>query len=77
MTGSKKLDDSPFDFTESRNGVVQISYKGKVVTTLKGNDAAKFSAKASNCLGTDRQLLMAKATGQFKYGNEKSSKPWR
>ena len=50
MTGSKKLDDSPFDFTESKNGVVQISYKGKVVTTLKGNDAAKFSAKASNCL---------------------------
>ena len=74
MAADDKLKESPFDYRESKNGLVQISYKGKMVTTLKGREAIKFLQKASVGNAIDQQLLMAKATGHFKHGNESTSK---
>ncbi len=68
------LADCPFSFEESKDGVIRISYKNKLVTTLKGKDATKFSLKMLQAEKVDQQLYMAKATGHFKHGNEKANR---
>ena len=69
-----KLQHRPFKYREMKNGMVQISFKGKVVTTLKGMEAAKFLSKALSSDEESNQILMAKATGHFNHGNEKAAK---
>lgn len=63
-----------FDFTQSKAGLVTISSNGKAAKSLKGKDAARFLNKIESCDAEQAQLLMAKATGQFKFGNEKLAK---
>jgi len=50
---------------------VFISYHGKHVTTLTGKAAAGFTDKVADADPTQAQLIMAKATGNFKRGNER------
>ena len=71
MGTTSKFDDRPFGYKETKSGSVLISYKNKIVTTLTGKQAAKFVLKASSSDEQSRQMLMAKATGQFRHGNEK------
>ncbi len=63
-----------FDFEETANGRVRIRCNGRVVTTLKGVQAIKFIGRAESLDEPGLQLLMAKATGNFRRGNEKVSK---
>ncbi|MBT4161075.1 MAG: hypothetical protein HOE54_07180 [Gammaproteobacteria bacterium] len=72
-----KFGDCPFGYRQTKNGTVQISYKNKVVTTLKGKDADKFTFKISSADQQSQQMQMAKVTGHFKHGNEKVSKQKR
>ena len=65
------LDEEVFSFQITKNKKVFISYEGKQVTTLSGKKAEDFIAKIQNTEGKDAQLIMAKATGNFKRGNEK------
>ena len=74
MTGTKKLQDQPFDYQEIKASGVRISYRGKTVTTLKGKDAGKFLAKVASADKQEQQLFMAKTTGHFKHGNERIAK---
>ncbi len=74
MNPDTKFLDRPFGYKETKTGVVQITYKNRIVTTLKGKEAAKFASKASSSNELSQQLLMAKATGYFKHGNEKVPK---
>ncbi len=67
------LDSEPFDFRETKGGLVQISYLGKVVTSLTGKEAARFLARAAGLDSPGLQRLMAKATGNFKRGNERAA----
>ena len=71
---TSRFDARPFNYQETKSGSVQIFYKNKVVTTLTGKQAAKFVTKVSSSDEQSRQILMAKATGHFKHGNEKMSK---
>lgn len=73
MKSPGPLDSEPFDFTETKHGLVQISYLGKVVTSLAGREAARFLARADGLDSPGRQRLMAKATGNFKRGNERAA----
>jgi hypothetical protein len=66
------LQPEPFAFRETKDGRVLVSYQGKVVTTLAGRDAERFLLRLANEGDHGRQLLMAKATGNFKRGNERS-----
>jgi hypothetical protein len=66
--------DKPFSYRETAGGDVQIAYKGKTVTTLRGREAAKFMARADAGDERDTQLAMARLTGHFKRGTERSSK---
>lgn len=60
-----------FSFRAHKDGTVRVAYRGKVVTTLRGKDAARFLARAEGADAEGAQLLMAKATGNFKHGNER------
>ena len=65
-----KLDGEMFTFKITKDKKVFISWFGKHVTTLKGNKANNFIKSMENLGNKEAQLLMAKATGQFKHGNE-------
>ena len=54
-----------------RDGTVEILWKGRRATTLAGKIAEKFLEVAPTEDEQGQQLLMAKATGNFKRGNER------
>ena len=59
---------SEFSYRSSKAGDVFISWSGRVVTTLRGEDARRFLRRAET---EDEQALMQRATGNFKRGNER------
>jgi hypothetical protein len=66
--------EEPFSYRETKSGLVYISYNGKSVTTLSGRNASKFLAKVGHGDRQSDQLEMAKATGHFKHGSERTAK---
>lgn len=66
-----KLNQQPFDFQVTKDGRVLIYWGGKIVTTLSGEPARKLLAKLDGADKAAVQLALAKATGQFKHGNER------
>ena len=66
------LADRPFSFQEIKDGRVQLFHSSRLVATLKGRAATKFLARISSSSAAEAQRLMARATGQFKFGNERS-----
>jgi hypothetical protein len=66
--GSK---DHVFSYRAHKDGTVRIAYRGKVVTTLAGKEAARFLSRVAGADAAQAQLVMAKATGNFKRGNER------
>lgn len=69
-----KLDDEVFTYRITKDKKVFISWYGKQVTTLSGSKADDFIEDIEDALGKEAQLIMAKATGHFKHGNEKMNK---
>ena len=68
-----RLDDDVFEYRETKDSTVHISWYGKRVMTLKGPQARKFLAKIADLEGKEAQLVMAKITGNFKHGNERAA----
>ena len=68
------LGSNPYTWQE-RKGEIRISWKGKIVTILRKESAMKFLERISQASDRDAQLIMAKATGNFKRGSER--KPFR
>lgn len=68
------LDEEIFTYRVTKDQKIFISYEGKHVTTLSGKKAEDFIKRIHNIGGKDAQLVMAKATGNFKRGNEKLAK---
>jgi hypothetical protein len=60
-----------FAWASTKDGRVRISWRGKVVTTLAGGPAARFLREVEGADEPGEQLLMARATGNFKRGNER------
>lgn len=71
-----RLDEEPFAYQLAKSGTVLIAYEGKTVVTLKGKEAERLSGKLSAAAGDvkQEQLLLAKATRNFKRGNERIGK---
>jgi hypothetical protein len=55
----------------SKDGKVFIYWHGKQVTILKNPAAQEFISKITDLDDQQAQLAMAKATGNFKRGNER------
>ncbi|TFG31928.1 hypothetical protein EU528_04790 [Candidatus Thorarchaeota archaeon] len=66
------LDSKPYTWQEKK-GEVRITWKGKIVTVLRKESAIKFLERISVASDEEAQLIMAKATGNFKRGNERRS----
>ncbi|PUA82305.1 hypothetical protein [Nocardioides currus] len=60
-----------FDWAELPDGSVRITHHGKPATTLRGGRAADFLRDVED---DDPQELMARLTGNFKRGNERTAK---
>ncbi|WP_425448918.1 hypothetical protein [Dethiothermospora halolimnae] len=69
-----RLEDNIFEYRAAKSGKVFIYWYGKQVSILKGKKAEKFLKKVANADEKQRQLIMAKVTGNFKRGNEKLAK---
>ena len=65
------LDDHPFTLRESTDGRIHISWRGRRAATLKGAQAASFRKRIDGLDEPQRQLAMAKITGNFKRGDER------
>lgn len=65
------LDDEVFTYRVSKDDKVFIAWRGQQVKILKGEAARRFVAKIAGLDHKDAQLVMAKATGNFKRGNER------
>ena len=68
---SRLLRESPFSYRDRRDGTVTIFWKRQVASTLAGMLAERFLAAVPEASEDELQLLMARATGNFKRGNER------
>lgn len=71
MDARNRLAEEPFAWTRRGDGTVVISHQGRPVTTLRGEAAERFTARVGVVDGAGAQHLMARATGNFKHGNER------
>ena len=62
-----------FGYKNLKSGDVLIDRNGKMVTTLRGKKAVSFTAKMDELDFSGQQQMMARITGNYKRGNEKSS----
>lgn len=69
-----KLEEEPFDYQITKDKRVLLYYDGKLIKTLSGKSAVKFIAQIEDADWQDAQLILAKATGNFKRGNERDGK---
>lgn len=67
-----KLAEQPFSFRVTKDGKVMMSWGGRVVKTLAGPAAERLAAQLAAADEDGQQLLLAKATGHFKHGTERS-----
>jgi hypothetical protein len=60
-----------FSYRTTKDGRLRVAFRGRHVVTLAGTDAQRLASRLEGA-GTEReQLLLAKATGNFKHGNER------
>ncbi|MFF5443815.1 hypothetical protein [Streptomyces sp. NPDC012888] len=62
---------SGFSYEQRNDGTVLIVHRGRAATTLRGGRAEKFLADVGS---GDAQLVMARWTGAYKFGNERTAK---
>jgi hypothetical protein len=60
-----------FEYTVRADGTVLIRHHGRAATTLRGGRAAEFLAEVD---GGDPQEVMARWTGNYRHGNERTAK---
>jgi hypothetical protein len=69
---SDPLADEPFDYQVTKSGLVRISRGGRVVVTVAGAQADRLAAALERAADEHAaQLLLAKATGNYRRGNER------
>ncbi|MFC4807839.1 hypothetical protein [Paenibacillus sp. GCM10023250] len=66
-----RLSEDVFTYRLTKDAKVLLYWKGRLVTTLAGKAGEKFMKAIDGKDHLDAQLIMAKATGNFKRGNEK------
>jgi hypothetical protein len=59
-----------FSYSVTKDGRVRIAHRGRHVVTVAGARAARLSARLAAADGDSTQQLLARATGNFKRGNE-------
>jgi hypothetical protein len=65
------LEPGTFAHAFTKDGRIRISHNGRVVTTIAGQAAARLSERLKGTSEAETQQLLARATGNFKRGNER------
>jgi hypothetical protein len=63
-----RLTEDPFTYRETKSGELMISRGGRTVMTLGGPRAAALLKSLAKVDDQQEQLLLAKATGNYKRG---------
>jgi hypothetical protein len=63
--------DLGFTYRVRKNGDVEIFHRGRLASTLRGNDAEDFKQEAGDQNSAEAQQIMARVTGNYKHGNER------
>ena len=66
-----KEHDLGFTYRTRKNGDIEILHRGRLASTLRGNDAKEFLSEVEASADADAQQLMARVTGNYKHGNER------
>ncbi|CAG0955013.1 hypothetical protein BURK1_00408 [Burkholderiales bacterium] len=62
-----------FSFHARANGDVAIRRGARIVTVLRGRRASEFLARMLAVSPGERQLAMARVTGNYRRGNERAA----
>lgn len=76
MTAMKSAAAQPefgFSYRATSGGAVCISRNGREVATLRSEAASRFLSRAEVASPGELQMLCAKATGNYKRGNESAA----
>ena len=65
--------DLGFSFGLKKSCEVEILHRGKLASTLRGTDALDFVTEMESGEFADGQQLMARVTGNYKRGNERTA----
>ena len=65
--------DLGFTWQRMKNGEVRVLHHGKLASRLRGRDAEEFLAEADGADDAAMQQLMARLTGNYKHGNERTA----
>lgn len=65
-----QLEAGLFSYQATKDGQVRIAWRGQTVTLLRGPAARKLIDRLHGLDNHGVQLALAKATGNFKRGNE-------
>lgn len=71
MAKPDPLAGEPFSHLSRSDGSIVICYHAAPVTVLRGKAAARFNTRMAGADAAAAQQLMARATGNFKRGNER------
>jgi hypothetical protein len=66
-----RLDDDVFTYQINKDKKVFIYWRGRQVRVLKGKEAQLLLDRIASLDAKGVQLVLAKATGNFKRGNER------
>jgi hypothetical protein len=67
-----RLDEDPFSHRTTKSGQVLVSRGGRQIAIVAGEKGRRLLARLAG-VGSEeeRQLLLAKATGNYRHGNER------
>ena len=74
LTETDQPFEPPFDYRFAKDDKILIYRKGKLIMTFTKEKARKLKNKMAGKTEKEIQFVLAKATGQYKYGNEKENK---
>jgi len=63
-----------FRYLETASGEVEVYHWNTLATTLRGSRAGEFLAEVKLASAEGKQMLMAKLTGNYRRGNERTAK---
>lgn len=68
-----RLEDDPFDHRVTKSGQVIVRRGGRQVAVVAGAAADRLVARLARVDDRERQLLLARATGHYRHGNERGA----
>ncbi len=74
MTDDLEQDgDLGFTFVVNKDGAVVVHHRGRLAATLRGQAALEFKDEVDGADRDSQQQLMARLTGNYKRGNERTA----